>query len=182
MKDLTNLWMQTYTGKRFYPLAPDPEMIDPVDIAHALGAICRYGGHTLTHYSVAEHCVILSDWVPGEHALWALLHDATEAYVGDMIRPLKHSAGMSAYVEAEDRVMAAVAERFGLESSTMPDAVKEGDNRIILDERAAVLRPTGEAWEAEKAGGPLGVRIRAWQPRIAELEWLWRLGQLGGLS
>lgn len=178
MKNLTNAWMQTYTGGKFYPLSPDPAEVDPVDIAHALSLICRYGGHVERFYSVAEHCVLMSRHVPEEFALWALLHDATEAYVGDMIRPLKHS--MPEYVDAEDRVMEAVAIRFGLATSVMPDKVKDADNRIILDERAAVLRPTGEVWAAD-ALRPLGVRIHAWGPERAEEEYLARLSHLGAL-
>ena len=53
-------WMQTFTGRQFFPLDPHPNDVDPVDIAHALSLICRYGGHTRRFYSVAEHCVLLS--------------------------------------------------------------------------------------------------------------------------
>lgn len=62
-------WMQTYTGRRFYPLDPRSDEIDPADIAHALSLLCRYGGHVDRFYSVAEHCVLMSEWVSlGWHA------------------------------------------------------------------------------------------------------------------
>lgn len=168
-------WMQTFTGRRFYPLDPRPEEIDPVDIAHALSLICRYGGHTTRFYSVAEHCVHLSYAVPAEHALWALLHDATEAYVGDMVRPLKHH--MPEYRAAEDQVAIAVAKRFGLDPMWIDSAVvKDADNRILLDERAAVMAPT-EEWQQDGLK-PLGVTIEGWDPLWAELKYRERLAEL----
>jgi hypothetical protein len=105
-------WMQTYTGRAFWPLAPQADDIDPADIAHALSMLCRYGGHVERFYSVAEHCVLMSYAVPPGYALWALLHDATEAYMGDMVRPLKRS--MPEYQAAEARLSAVICDRFGL--------------------------------------------------------------------
>src|SRR5690349_636686 len=115
---LRGSWMQTFTGRQFYPLDPRLDEIDPLDIAHALSMICRYGGHTKHFYSVAEHCLLMSHAVAPEYALWALLHDATEAYVGDMVRPLKHH--MPDYRQIEDNLMEVIAERFGLSGWTMP--------------------------------------------------------------
>jgi len=176
-------WMQTFTGGRFYPMDPRPEEIEPADIAHALSLLCRYNGHVDRFYSVAEHCVHLSNVVPRTdalftHARWALLHDATEAYVGDMIRPLKQS--MPDYRAAEDRVMVAIAERFGLGGpleAWMPDAVKEADTRILLDERAALMSATRHRWGVDDLE-PLGVEIHGWPPEVAEREWLNRFREL----
>jgi hypothetical protein len=170
-------WMQTYLGGRFYPLDPRPEDVHPRDIAHALSLICRYGGHVLRFYSVAEHCLLLSHAVAPEHALWALLHDATEAYVGDMVRPLK--VDMPAYCEAEDRVAVAIAARFGLEGTTMPPEVKEADTRILLDERAAVMRPTSDDWQTDGLQ-PLGVHVCGLPSTVAESLYLQRLAELTG--
>jgi uncharacterized protein len=158
-------WMQTFTGRQFFPLDPHPDDIDIVDIAHALALICRYGGHTTRHYSVAEHCVQMSYFVPEQDALWALLHDATEAYVGDMVRPLKNH--MPAYRAAEDRVMTAIARRFEINPG-MPASVKEADNRILLDERAAVMAPSERSWAAVEGLVPLGAPIEGWSPALAE--------------
>lgn len=170
-------WMQTYTGGRFYPMDPRPEDIRPEDIAHALSLICRYGGHVQRFYSVAEHCLLVSKAVPAELALWGLLHDATEAYVGDMVRPLKVS--MPEYRAAEDRVMEAVAERFGLHTAVMPAEVKAADNRVLLDERAAVMRPTSDDWQHGDLQ-PLGCTVHAYRPEVAEQLYLGVLWSLLG--
>lgn len=169
-------WMQLFSGRRFFPMDPRPEEIEPVDIAHALSLICRYGGHAQRFYSVAEHCVLLSRWVAPEHALWALLHDASEAYVGDMVRPLKRQ--LPDYEAAEGRVIEAVAARFGL-TCPMPPEVKDADNRILLDERAAILGPVEYPWAVEHLE-PLGVRVSGWSPPVAEDRYLERLMELAG--
>jgi len=169
-------WIQTYMGKRFYPLSPRAQDIDPVDVAHALSLLCRYGGHVDPFYSVAEHCVLMSEWVQREHgsiqlALWALLHDATEAYVVDVPRPLKRE--LRDYATIEDRVMLAIAERFDLPTADMPPEVKDADNRILLDETAALM-PRRERWAVDEMQ-PLGVTIRAWAPGVAEQHYARRL-------
>jgi hypothetical protein len=171
-------WMQTFTGRQFFPVAPHAEDIDPADVAHALGMICRYGGHTTRFYSVAEHCVLMSRAVSEENAAWALLHDATEAYVGDMVRPLKHQPQMAPYREIEDRLMTVIAQRFGLVGDTIPEEVHSVDTRILLDERATVLRPTGHQWSTDGVE-PLGVEIQGWSPSTAEAHYVLRLTELG---
>lgn len=168
-------WMQTFTGRRFYPLSPRPEDVDPVDIAHALSLLCRYGGHVDRFYSVAEHCVLMSRAVAPEHALWALLHDATEAYVVDVPRPLKRS--LPGYKDIESVVMVAIVERFGLPSVFMPDQVHDADNRILLTERNALMSASSEPWVMEHLG-PLDVEIHAWPPAEAERQYTARLIEL----
>lgn len=171
-------WMQTYTGRAFYPLDPQPADIHPTDIGHALGMLCRYGGHVRRFYSVAEHCVLMSHAVPAEHALWALLHDATEAYVVDVPRPLKRM--LPEYRAIEDRVMRAIIERFEL-SDTMPDQVVGADRRILLDERAELLAPPPMPWASYlEEQEPLGVTIAGWEPAIASRRYLQRFYQLTG--
>ena len=174
-------WMETFTGRQFYPMSPRAEDVDPVDIAHALGMLCRYNGHVKRFYSVAEHCVLMSDWVEKDAsldrddarrlALWALLHDATEAYVGDMIRPLKRS--MPDYVWAENKVMLEILDRFELSTEfvmdhtgrvlrvEMPAVVHEADNRILLTERAALMPATGRQWGVDDLE-LLPVQIHGW--------------------
>lgn len=167
-------WMQTYTGRRFYPLDPRPDEIDPADIAHALSMLCRYAGHVDRFYSVAEHCVLMSEAVAPEHALAALLHDATEAYVVDVPRPLKRY--LPDYRDIEDRVWYAIARRFGLELE-VPAAVKEVDTRILLTERDALMPNTRYSW-AQDGMVPLPVSIEAWSPGEAEGRYLSRLEEL----
>ena len=129
-------WFQTYTGKQFHPMDPTVDEIDICDIARGLSMIARFNGHTLFHYSVAQHSLLVSENVPNAVRLEALLHDASEAYLGDMVRPLKRS--MPEYRAAEDRLERVIAERFGL-IYPWPAEVKEADNRALMTERRDCL-------------------------------------------
>jgi hypothetical protein len=179
-------WMQTFMGSKFYPLAPMPEDVDPRDIAHALSNLCRYAGHVDRFYSVAEHCVLMSLWLLTQGydesvQLEALLHDATEAYVVDVPRPLK--INLPEYRAAEGVVQVAVWQRFGLLFNDTLEpvedpAVKDADTRILLDERAALMSATRHAWGVDSLE-PLGVTIHGWAPPEAEIQYLARLDQLG---
>lgn len=168
-------WMQTYSGRAVWPLEPHPREIDPADITHALSMLCRYNGHVRRFYSVAEHCVLLSHAVSPGNALWALLHDATEAYMGDMIRPLKRH--MPTYAEAEDRLMAAICKRFRLPAG-MPAEVKDADTRILLDEREQLMGKPPLPWTEVEDMKPLGVTVAGWEPWKAELAYGRRLAEL----
>ena len=167
-------WMQTYTGKQFYALDPRPEDIDPHDIAHALSMQCRFNGHVKQFYSVAEHCILLSEAVSEENALWALLHDATEAYVGDLVRPLKKN--LPQYIAIEDKLMGVIAQRFGL-SGEIPPEVHWADSRILLTERDALMNPSPHKWAVDDLE-PLPVQIPGWNPGTAEVLYLARLWEL----
>jgi uncharacterized protein len=154
-------FMQTASGRKFWPLDPRADEVHIEDIAHALSMQCRYGGHCVRFYSVAEHCVLMARAVAPEHALWALMHDAAEAYVADVPRPLKrHLVG---YKDAEAKVMAAICERFGLPPE-MPAEVKDADERILADEVCQNMRPMDWHWEHDN---PLGVTLRFWRPKAA---------------
>lgn len=166
--------MQTYTGRRFYPLHPRSDEVDTADIAHALSLLCRYGGHVDRFYSVAEHCVLMSQAVPPEHALVALLHDATEAYVCDVPRPLKRQ--LVGYDAIEDGVWTVIAYRFGV-ALGLPRAVKDADNAILLTERNALM-PRAERWGVDGEYEPLPVEIECWSPEVAERAYLDRLAEL----
>lgn len=170
-------WMQTFTGRQFYPLSPRSEDVDPADIAHALSMLCRYNGHVDRFYSVAEHCVLMSEAVAPEFALHALLHDASEAYLGDMIRPLK--LFMPEYKAAEVEVEVAIAARFGLTTSDMPPEVKDADTRILLTERAALMSAEKPQRWAQDDLEPLDVTITGWLPAEAEARYIDRLIELG---
>jgi 5'-nucleotidase len=166
-------WMHTYTGKRFYPLTPRLEDVDLRDIAHALSMICRFGGHCETHYSVAQHSVLVS--MHCDEASWGLLHDAAEAYVGDLIRPIKHQMGMERYRQAEDRVMNVICTRFGL-PLRMPQSVKLADRIVLATEGRDVRSLAGLDGELP---GPLLDKIVPWTARHAEWAFLDRAKQLG---
>ena len=165
-------WMQTVSGKRYWPVDPRAEEVDIGDIAHALGMMCRFGGHTRRFYSVAEHCVLVSGLVSQKNALCGLLHDATEAYCVDVPRPLKRS--LPEYKAAEIKNWLVIAERFGLPSQ-MPVEVKHADEAILHVEQAALM-PTddGRGWCVEDTGhiDTSRVVIRCWSPEVARQNFL----------
>jgi len=166
-------WIQTYSGRAFYPLDPRPEEVAIEDIAHALAHLCRFGGHSLRFYSVAEHCVLLSRAVATEHALWALLHDASEAYLVDVPRPIKKQ--LTGYAEAEQRVMRAICERFGLDPQE-PPAVKQADTRILTDEARQVMARPPQPWATEAE--PLGITLEFMNSEQAKWGFLARFIEL----
>lgn len=160
-------WMQLYSGKQFWPMDPRSDEIEIEDIAHSLSMQCRYAGHCLKFYSVAEHSVHIAQWLwesgyDGDTIMAGLLHDATEAYLVDVPRPVKPF--LEGYKRAELSVWCAVAERFGL-PVRLPEIVKEADTRIIGDERAN-MKPCVAEWYATGSG--LGVGLEYWAPEVAE--------------
>lgn len=172
-------WFTTYSGTRFYPLDPKPEEISPIDIAHHLSNVCRFGGACVEHFSVAQHSVNVAfcvrDIAP-EHALYALLHDAAEAYLGDMVRPLKHAKGMADFRNAEAQLMIRVCERFGLPEEE-PAIVREIDLRMCVTEAPIVLPKGFELWDVPvppipKEEWPAGMSLESTLPIIAEHRFL----------
>jgi hypothetical protein len=128
----------TFSDLRFWPLDPNPEKILIADIAHALAHQCRFGGHASKFYSVAEHSVHVSKLCPPDDALWGLLHDASEAYLIDLPRPLKLLPEFAPYREAERRLQRAVAVRFGLPED-QPASVTEADDTMLWIEAHSLL-------------------------------------------
>lgn len=133
-------WMQVFSGGKIYPLDPRPEEIHLEDIAHALSQMNRYGGHTLFPYSVAQHCILLSYVIDPQYSFLALMHDASEAYLCDIPRPIKKD--LTNYSNIENRLMAVIAKKFNF-TWPMPEEVKIGDNRMITTERFQVM-PKGD--------------------------------------
>lgn len=151
-------WMQTVTGRQFWPLDPRPEDIDILDIAAALAKQCRFGGHCDWHYSVAQHSVYVSHQVPPQHQLAALLHDATEAYCVDVPRPLKRF--LAGYHGIEERLWHAIAARYFLPMQQHP-CIHEADESVLLAERRQLMRP-GPAWGIESTAAPANIKISMW--------------------
>ena len=123
---------------RFWPLEPDTEKVCIEDIAHALAYQCRFGGHSSKFYSVAEHSVNVSKLCGREDALWGVLHDASEAYLVDVPRPLKELPEFAAYREAERRLQRVIVVRFGL-SPEQPASVTEADDTMLWIEAHSLL-------------------------------------------
>lgn len=142
----TGDWIQTRYGVAFYPLDPRPEEIKIEDIAHALSNQCRFSGHVKEFYSVAEHSVHVSRICDPKDALWGLLHDAAEAYLQDMARPIKNLPGMELYRQAEHVTMHAVCTKFGMDYSE-PDSVKDADKRMLAVEARDLMAPLLPGWD-----------------------------------
>lgn len=132
-------WFTTFTGKRFYPLDPRPEDVCIEDIAHHLSMITRYNGALARFYSVAQHSVFVAQEVNSmnHRGMVGLTHDATEAYVGDMIRPLKYA--IKRYRSIEDNVWRkAIAPKFEL-PMVLPAYIKKIDTIMLATERRDLL-------------------------------------------
>lgn len=126
--------IQTYTGRTVDVLNLKPEDIDIEDIAWALSHLCRYTGHYPRFYSVAQHSVLVSLNCPQEHAMWGLLHDASEAYLADISAPLKRTSLFEGYRRAEQQALLAVAEAFSLPPE-IPEIVHVEDKAAGVFER-----------------------------------------------
>lgn len=133
--------MCTYSGKRFNPIDPNVDDISIVDIAHSLSNVCRYGGQCKEFYSVAQHSVICSWEADYSLKKKLLMHDASEAYIGDIIAPLKVTEQYAFYREIEDRLMRAVYQRFDLPNDTEEEA--EEIHRIDMLVRHTEMRDFG---------------------------------------
>jgi hypothetical protein len=157
-------WMQTYTGVEFYPLNPRPEDIRFTDISSALSKQCRYGGHCTKFYSVAEHCIHVASMASDELKLTALMHDAAEAYLTDVVRPIKKHLG--GYLEIEARLERVLADKYGL-VYPYPAEIKRLDNSILTDERQQNMAPPPKAWDVYETVDPLGVTLQFWTPAEA---------------
>jgi len=176
-------WSQTAHGRMFFPMDPRPEEVHIDDIAHALALQCRFGGSCSRFYSVAEHCVHMARAVSPENAMWALLHDASEAYIVDVPRPIKkHLAG---YSSIEQRIMFAVCDKFGL-PRTMPREVKQADDAILLAEADQIMGPSRRPGTSRDrpctCGSSAGFRCRpiASSCRPSTTSQSWRSGRRKG--
>jgi 5'-nucleotidase len=145
------------------------------DIASATAKLCRFTGHCKTFYSVAQHSVLVSRLVPPEHALAGLLHDATEAYINDLSRPLKLLNPQ--YVEYEhSRLWPIIAARFDL-PDVLPPCIKDADNIALVTERRDLMPlPTGakDEWHWARDIPRLPDKIKALEWRAARSQFMTR--------
>ena len=170
----------TYTGKLISPVDPDPNEIDIVDIAHALSMMCRFGGHSNEFYSVAQHsylCSLLTEDL--NLAIVLLLHDASEAYIHDIITPLKPY--ISSYKDIENTVMQRIFEKFDLKwplSDEYKKKVKDIDNIMLLTEFKNFMSKIPDDCEIAKHYKPLDLEINANSPEIAKINFISRFKEL----
>lgn len=158
-------FLQTHSGRQFdFTLAADrlAERVALSDIVHALANICRFGGHIDRHYSVAAHSLLVTalvkqcldqldytDLPPTIRSVLlqqALLHDAAEAYVGDMPAPLKKLSSLEGYVRLEQHVLKAIGIHFALDLTSKPWIVEEADRMALVLERRALLSVQRDDW------------------------------------
>jgi hypothetical protein len=179
-EDRLGYWGVTFTGRQFWPRDPRPGDICIEDIAHALSLVCRFGGMCRTFYSVAQHSVLVSETCEDENAFHGLLHDATEAYLGDIIRPLKRE--LSGYKVLEAMWAKAIGRAFKLgdELEHLPPDIKRADWIVLSTEHRDLMPSGGPAWVTDTATLPL--TIEPWPPALAEQRFLdrFRLLQIGG--
>jgi 5'-deoxynucleotidase YfbR-like HD superfamily hydrolase len=168
-------WILTHSGRQFDLLAPTAAMISPHDIAHALANLCRFNGHTREHYSVAQHSLIVCDLVPEKHQLSALIHDATEAYLGDMTRPLK--ALMPEYRKAEQRVWVAICDRFNIPQA-LPESVIRADMVALATERRDLMPHHLGEWQCLNGIPVMPERITPMSAQEASMKFFNRLMEL----
>jgi hypothetical protein len=181
MSDRDGFYTRTYTGRVFWPLSPRPQDVVIEDIGHALALTTRFGGHTRVPYSVAQHSVMMARAVSGDDELrrWCLMHDAAEAYVGDMVKPLKVAPGLSEFSVIEDRILMAIAERFGL-LWPLPPELKRIDVEMLNSEARDLLKGS-QFWKGRKCLYELPVTPWPWwKARFEFMEEFSRLWNLSG--
>lgn len=173
----------TFSGKWFDILDPQPNQIDIESIAHAESMLCRFTGHTRFHYSVAQHSLLGSYLVPEENALEFLLHDASESYIGDMSRPLKHqTAAGDAYQIVEFRIMRVIRNKFGLPEK-QSEIIHKVDNLMLYTEKNQLMGSLEWSQESRNAcecssNEAADVKIIEMTPREVETQFLIRFHDL----
>lgn len=173
------MWIQTRSGNKFYPLEPSPTDVSLFDIGWALSNICRFNGHVRKFYSVAEHSVLMSLHFHKDRRLakWALFHDAAEAYVGDMVYPIKRGATFGTeFAAAEEKILRVIAEVFRLKWP-IPDAVKAVDRRICLTEAKHLMTIVPEDFQ-QGNHKPLMMDLPLWSPEEARFQFYRRAQEL----
>jgi len=164
--------MVTHSGVRLHPLDPKPGEIRISDVAHGLSNVCRFGGQCRTLYTVAEHSVRVAHWLMRRHgsrelAAWGLVHDAAEAYLGDVIRPLK--GFFPAYRVVEEKMLRAITGKLKLPWPEPPEVVV-ADGVVLACEARDLMPPACLDLIAAKPD-PAVWRIEPAAPRGAKFMW-----------
>ena len=148
-------WIETFSGRKMHYLNPTDDEIDIKDIAHALSLICRFGGHCKEFYSVAQHSLGVMELVPQEYKLEALLHDAAEAYISDLPRPIKND--LSQFKEIEQGIEETIFRKFNI-TNRNHGIIKMADNIMLATEARDIMANTTDWIELPK---PLESKIES---------------------
>lgn len=173
MIDTHTDWIMTASGRAFYPLTPKVEDICLEDIAHGLAFVNRFNGHTRFPYSVASHSMKVAGQMAAidgyeldlrycVRQLYCLLHDASEAYLGDVPRPLKRLDAFAAYRDAERRLQRMIYRAFDLDPDDEPLELKEIDRRMLRTEQRQLMPPPAHGEERREE--PYEVVLTAQDP------------------
>lgn len=170
-------WCQTFTGRAVYPLDMRPEDIVLKDIAHSLALQCRFTGHCRVPYSVGEHSLRVL-WELCDEPLdvrrWGLLHDAAEAYMQDIPRPVKRS--IKGWQEIEVQIESCIATRFNLTLPIPPEVLNMDFVLLATEARDLMARPP-QSWG--DLPDPLRVSISPLSWRTVESLFLREAKELG---
>lgn len=186
-------WIQTFFGRKFDVLNPRAEDVNFNDIAVSLSMQCRFNGHTSMlianefreprFYSVAHHCVVMSREINAKAALYALLHDAAEAYIGDLANPIKQLPEFRPFKEMERRIETVIYDAAGIPwpNPETENEVKLYDLRMLLTERQQLLSEPPEPWAIDscKEIEPLDIQLSYEPVGQYAYHWLRRLAELG---
>ncbi len=195
MKNDEKLWIQMFDGSKHYVLEPERSKLKVKNVARALSMQCRYAGHVSTFFSVAEHSFHVSQIVQSKvactrmrptekylpkiknhrycglclHSIrWAFVHDWSEAFLGDVTRPLKHSGKLEGYRVAEKRTQRWITDSLGLNPEE-PPLVKQADTQILGTEAFQLKQPIHRDWGKSTATGKLPDPIKG-----LKLGWTWQ--------
>ena len=166
-------FIETYTGEVFDPLHPKEAAVNIDDIAHALSNQCRFSGHCLWHYSVAQHSFLVSTLLARWDAsplvqMIGLLHDASEAYLVDLPTPLKkHRFFGQSYRAAERPLQKAICNHFSLPTK-QPALVDKADAVLLATEVKYLMRSDREYWQKLKEKPDPETVIERWAPEYAK--------------
>lgn len=162
------------SGAWFDFASPQTSPFTIEDIAHGLSHICRYSGQCKAFYSVAEHSLLVSEAATG-FEFEGLMHDAAEAFLGDVTRPLKQM--LPDYKRIECEVEQAIFSRFGMQAP-LPREVKQADLRVLAAEQRQIMPPGTDHWLRGQEVVPAPVIVHYLPPNEAKRAWLERFSTL----
>ncbi|MCL1887119.1 MAG: metal-dependent phosphohydrolase [Betaproteobacteria bacterium] len=165
----------TCAGNYFSFINPDAYHFDIKTIAHALSHLCRFTGHTSEFYSVAQHSILVSHLVPPGMQLAGLLHDATEAFVGDMTKPLKEM--FPEFRRIEKNIERAICRQYGI-PCPMPHEIKQADLILLATEQRDLMPHIETQWHYLKGIEAMKETITPWPPSLARKRFLERFYEL----